>query len=362
MSTELERYNDEIDLRDLIVGLYYGRWWLIGSVVLCIALAIAYVKIVPQTFKANMTFKSIESFTAAQYAPLNESGFLNVDAELLKAWFFEEPQSAFVEAMLQLNYVPKLAGESEDAHALRVAQVATGFDFTASANDSNKKQNDWQLNYHTNQLELSTDVLRLALTALNKNVQQKLADRYAFNVRQYQTNLADQLDDIDLKIASLEQSYNTSLARKIAIIEEQAQIARSLDIANNQLVSNMEGDKDLVVLANQQMPTYLNGYIALEKEISLLQRRTNPQAYIAEMASLTAEKYALENSKEIERAEKLYQLTPITGNDFTAVRYNMANLEIKPKLGPALLLALSIVLGGMLGIMIIIIRSALRNK
>ena len=87
MATEFER-NDEIDLRDLIVGLYNGRWWLIGSVVLCVVLAITYIKIVPQTSKANITFKSIESFTAAQYAPLNETGFLKVGADQLNGWFF----------------------------------------------------------------------------------------------------------------------------------------------------------------------------------------------------------------------------------------------------------------------------------
>lgn len=361
MSTEFERNNDEIDLRDLIVGLYNGRWWLIGSVVLCMLLAIAFFKLVPQTSKANIAFKPIESFTAAQYAPLNDTGFLNVGTAQLNGWFFEDPQAALTNAMLELHYLTKEADETESEFMLRVGQKASGFEFTPPSNDPKKLKPNWTLAYQTKQPELSMEVLQLAFTSINKNIQQKLADRYAFNVQQYNTNLADQLDDIDLKIAGLEQSYNTNLARKIAIIEEQAQIARSLDIANNQLVSNMEGDKDLVVLANQQMPTYLNGYIALEKEINLLQNRGKPQEYIAEMASLMAEKYALENSKKIERAEKLYQLTPLAGNDFTAVRYNMANLEIKAKLSPVLLLALAIVLGGMLGIMIIIVRSALKK-
>lgn len=263
--------------------------------------------------------------------------------------------------MLELNYVPMLEGESDSEYLLRVGQVAASFEFTPPSTDPKKVKTNWALAYQTKQPELSMEVLQLAFTAINKNIQQKLANRYAFNVQQFQTSIENSLDDINLKIASLEESYNTNLLRKIALIEEQAEIARSLDIANNQLVRNMEGGKDLVVLANQQMPTYLNGYIALEKEISLLKNRGKPQEYISEMASLMAEKYALENSKKVERADKLYQLTPLEGNDFTAVRYNMANLEIKPRLNSALLLALAIVLGGMLGIMIIIVRSALKK-
>jgi LPS O-antigen subunit length determinant protein (WzzB/FepE family) len=360
VSAEFER-SDEIDLRDLIVGLYNGRWWLIACVVLCLLLAVIYIKVMPQTYKANMSFKPIESFTAAQYAPLNGTEFVSIGAGQLNAWFFEEPQSALVDAMLELNYVPMLEGESDSEYLLRVGQVAASFEFTPPSTDPKKVKTNWALAYQTKQPELSMEVLQLAFTAINKNIQQKLANRYAFNVQQFQTSIENSLDDINLKIASLEESYNTNLLRKIALIEEQAEIARSLDIANNQLVRNMEGGKDLVVLANQQMPTYLNGYIALEKEISLLKNRGKPQEYISEMASLMAEKYALENSKKVERADKLYQLTPLEGNDFTAVRYNMANLEIKPRLNSALLLALAIVLGGMLGIMIIIVRSALKK-
>ena len=277
------------------------------------------------------------------------------------AGFFEDPQLALVDAMLDLDYVPMQEDESDAEYKLRVGQIAAGFEFTAPNGDPKNKQKNWHLAYQTKDPELSMQVLQLAFTSINKRIQKKLEDRYAFNVQQYRTSLTNKLEDITLKIAGLEESYNTNLARKIALIEEQAQIARSLNIANNQLVSNMEGDKDLVVLANQQMPTYLNGYIALEKEISLLQDRGKPQEYIAEMANLMAEKYALENSKQIERAEKLYQLSPLAGDDFTAVRYNMANLEIKPKLNPVLLLALSMVLGGMLGVFIIIIRSALKK-
>lgn len=88
MSAEFER-SDEIDLRDLIVGLYNGRWWLIACVVLCLLLAVIYIKVMPQTYKANMSFKPIESFTAAQYAPLNGTEFVSIGAGQLNAWFFE---------------------------------------------------------------------------------------------------------------------------------------------------------------------------------------------------------------------------------------------------------------------------------
>ena len=355
--------NDEIDLRDLIVGLYQGRWLIVSAILGCVALALAYIIAMPQTQKVSLEVKTIDFFTSTTYGPLSNTGFLSINAGNLSNWFFEDPQPYLVDNMLKLDYLVKQTAETEAEFALRVGQEAANFEFLAPTKDEKAKiaRPNWIVKFHTTNPELARQLVADTFADINSSVQKKLQAQLAFNIQQHETDLANQLEDIKLKIASREAAYKANIARKVAVISEQAQIARSLGVANNQLVSNMEGNKDLVVLANQSMPTYLNGYIALEKEIELLQQRGESQQFMAEIADLMAQKYNLENNQVVRRAQQLYKLTPLASDDFAAVYYHLANMQFKPKLSSILLLALAIILGGMLGVMILIVRNVVRQ-
>ena len=358
-----DRVNDEIDLRDLIVGLYQGRWLIISAIFSCVVLAVAYIVAIPQTHKASLEVKTIDYFASATYGPFSNTGFLSINADNLSNWFFEDPQPFLVDNMLKLDYLAKQTQETEAQFALRVGQAAAAFEFVAPTKDEKAKNTrpNWVLSFNTANPELSRQLVADTFTDINSSVQKNLQAQLAFNIQQHETDLSNQLEDIKLKIASSEAAYKVNIARKVAVISEQAQIARSLGVANNQLVSNMEGNKDMVVLANQAMPTYLNGYIALEKEIALLQQRGESQQYMAEIADLMAQKYNLENNQAVLRAQQLYKLTPLASDDFAAVNYNLANMQFKPSFSTKLIIALAIILGSMLGVMILIIRNVLRK-
>lgn len=52
------QYNDEIDLKDLILALWQGKWLIIASVVFALVAGIAYLKLIPQTYKGQITLKA----------------------------------------------------------------------------------------------------------------------------------------------------------------------------------------------------------------------------------------------------------------------------------------------------------------
>lgn len=353
--------NDEIDLRDLIVALWNGRWLIIGVTALVAAIALAYLLLIPQSQKASMVIKPLDFFEAATYQPLTETEMLQVDAELLQNRFFEVPELFLAENIVKLNYIEPLENETQSELLLRAGAVASSFEFIAPDMEAKVKRPHWTLNFTTDNPPLARQLIDQTFADITAQVQTHLQAQFAFNIEEYKTRLADQIQDVDIQIASAEQAYEASRSREIALLVEQAAIAREADIAENQMISNINGNGDMVLLS-QSMPMYLNGYRALEKEMDLLVARSSARDYLPEeVDKLFAQKYKLVNDQKVQRAQQRYELTPLAGDSFQAVNYQMINLEIKPKQSPILVLFLAIILGGMLGTIGLVVRNAING-
>ena len=358
---KIQQANDEIDLRDLIVALWNGRWLITGVTALVAAIALAYLLLIPQSQKASMVIKPLDSFEADSYRPLTETEMLQVDAELLQNIFFEVPELFLADNIVKVNYIEPLENETQSELLLRAGAVASSFEFIAPDMEAKIKQPHWTLNFTTDNPPLARQLIDQTFADITAEVQTRLQAQFAFNIEEYKTRLADQIQDIDIQIASAEQAYEASRSREIALLGEQAAIAREADIAENQMISNINGNGDMVLLS-QSMPMYLNGYRALEKEMDLLGERSSARDYLpAEVDKLFAQKYKLVNDQMAQRAQQRYELTPLAGDNFQAVNYQMINLEIKPKQSWVLILMLVILLGGMLGTIILVFRNALNG-
>ena len=354
--------NDEIDLRDLIVALWNGRWLITGVTALVTAIALAYLLLIPQSQKASMVIKPLDSFEAAAYQPLSDTNMLSVNSGLLRSRFFEVPEVFLAENIVKLNYIEPLENETQSELLLRAGAVASGFEFIAPDMEAKKKRPHWTLNFSTNSPALARQLIEQTFIDITTRIQTRLQAQFAFNIELYKARLADQIQDIDIQIASAEKAYEARVARKIALLGEQAGIARESDIADNQMISNINGNGDMVLLS-QSMPTYLNGYKALEKEMGLIEARPTTKDYLpSEVDNLLAQKYKLVNDQTVQRAQLRYQLTPLAGDNFQAVNYQMINLEIKPKQSPVMVLFLAIILGGMLGTIGLVVRNAISGN
>lgn len=356
--------NDEIDLRELILGLWRGKWLIVVVVAISLALALAYLLLVPQSRVLSLKVHKIDTFEAAPYMALEQSEFLSVNADNLAIRFFENPLPVLKNKMKQLGYVVKQSDETDTEYLDRLGEVAAEFEFLPPFEDLKGKssQPHWLLKMGTTTPDLARHLVAEVLAEINLQIKSKLQHQYHFNIQQYELDLANQLEDANIALNGKEQVYKANLTSLIAELSEQAQIARSLDIEGNQLLGRMTGKSDMVVLANQKLPTYLNGYIALEKEIALLKNRgSNTQTYMKDLDDLRATIYKLENDQTVVRAQKLYAQTSLGGEEFSAVRYDIHTLHTKTKTSPPLIIVLAAILGGMLGVMILIMRNLLRS-
>ena len=149
------------------------------------------------------------------------------------------------------------------------------------------------------------------------------------------------------------------ISAKLSMLNEQAQIARSLNLTSGSLSSQtLENKSTLVSSSNGNNPLYLRGYVALEEEIKLIKLRKDPNNFIDEMEVLKDRNLSFCN-KEVKSVEMMLAKTPIGTDQFSAAVYNLDTLVYKNNTKTSLILALSIVLGGMLGIFVLLIRNVL---
>ena len=97
-----------------------------------------------------------------------------------------------------------------------------------------------------------------------------------------------------------------------------------------------------------------------EKEIQINQLKSQKvEVFLPDLTRIEFLKSELLKNKEIKKAEAILAKTPIGTDQFVAVEYNLDTLVYKNNTKTSLILALSIVLGGMLGIFVLLMRNVL---
>lgn len=231
-----------------------------------------------------------------------------------------------------------------------------------------------------------------------------------------------ELEDVETNINNALADYERKTADRLAFLGEQAAIARKLGVAKNTLEAQMFSSSNGVVAnVKADTPFYLRGYEAIEKEIELITTREDKRAFVTGLLELEQTKRSLEQDRTLERAAKrrefqqtllelerqkrkleqdqtlqradakvvyldavkaleverrgieqdeslaraqtMFDETPaLRAEQFNAVQMEVLATEIESKSKRSLILALSLVLGGMVGVIFVLIRSAMRKR
>jgi len=359
-------YNDEIDLADLVRALWQGKWLVIGVTLATLALGIAYLLLAPKNYTASLEINALNSVEAEVYAELNDSEFLLVNNQSLLSQFVEEVQSKqTIESFIKsYGYIEQKADETDSEFAFRIRQSVYDFNLVPPvAETKNKPKTEWTLNISTHKPKLAFQVIKDALELSNQNLNRQLLKtfelRRGVHARETKYAIADIMQRKDRAIVR----HNATIGQRLGLLSEQAQIARSLKLSNGSLSAQaFQNSSTLVTVSSGNEPLYLKGYVALEKEIEIIKSRKSTVVLIEEVLMLDDMKLKLLQDQSIVRAEQLLANTPIGSDTFTAVAYDMASIDYKSNRKTSLILALSIVLGGMLGIFVLLIRNLLINK
>lgn len=185
---------------------------------------------------------------------------------------------------------------------------------------------------------------------------------YAYQDRKFD------IEDLEYSINNVKKNYEATTINRLAFLEEQASIARQLDIPKNTLgIQNFASPPNVISNVEIKNPYYMKGYVMIEKEIDLIKSRTNKDAFIKDLLLLEQAKESLINDKSLDRIEFIFSKTPIkrslNSENFKSATIISKKTKFK-NLNPPLLavIILSAILGFIISISYLAINKNLKKR
>lgn len=422
-------YDDEIDLAELFLTVWEGKWKIAMFVAVSVMSVFGFqILQPPPDFIATTEVKPITSADADSYAALNAIEFFEISpSDLLDAYVEKlDERSLFEDAIRRYALLDTEKYENEQMYNEAIVLMAASIDILPPVNvdgaERAEVQRFWRVVFEYNEQEkwrrvlssvneLASEAVRdsfqrrfetaLSVARQDRNFQlEDLATKIENAERDFETEMAEfemrqqfKLEDIETQITNKLGDYERKTADRLAFLREQAAIARKLGVAKNTIEAQTFGAQTgMIANVKTDTPFYLRGYEAIEKEVELIESREDPSAFIVGLFELEQQRRSIEQDRTLqrieknkeflgllielqkqareieqdrtlERAEALFASTPISSLDnFTAVAIKVDATDFESKDKRLLILALSVLIGGMLGVIYVLINSAIRNR
>jgi len=371
MSEVRPTYDDELDLVELAQTVWDGRWKIVAVVALSVLSVFGYQTIQSQpNFEALTEIKPITSVEAERYRQSNALGFFEVTPNTLLNLYIEQldERTLFEEAIHKYQLLDIENFEDKQAYDEAVIALASSIEILPPINVDGTEREDvkrfWTIGFEYNDDAKWKQVLLSVDSLANQSVQRILQQRFRTSLSVAKQKQIFELEDLDLLITNALEDYERTTSDRLAYLSEQASIARKLGVAKNTIeAQTFSAQNGMIANVETKTPFYLRGYEAIEKEIELIKSRTKKEAFVSGLLELEQKQRTLKQDKTLERADILFASTPIMStNDFSDVSVTVDATEIEDKSKEMLMLALSVVIGGMVGVFYVFFSSAVRKR
>ena len=372
MQTEIQAPPpDEIDLLEFVQTIWDGKFKIAGVIVIAVLGVVGFFLTQPApSFIAKTEVKPITSDMVNRYQISNSIGFFEVNAANLRGLFIEQLDARllFEDAFRKYAVLDKNDYETETDFNKAIIELAAEISLLPPINvDGTAKgesRRHWTIEFEFNDKEKWLNALADVKAKANQNVRELIRDDFTTTLAAAEKKKAFEIEDISTIIDNALSDYDRKADDRVAFLREQSAIARKLGVKDNTIETQCFGGKNGVVTnVITEMPLYLRGYEAIEKEIELIEARENKEAFVNGFLELEQKKRQLEQDKTLERAEILFADTPVMrGDDFSAVVITVAATEFEYKSKRMLMLAMAVVLGGMVGTVYVLIANAMRKR
>ena len=402
--------NDEIDLRELIRSLWDQRWIIVGITAFITLIAVLYAFLATPYYRVQSILRPVEvgvldSLNATEVYELKPlealarvSGGLSSYGNRLE--FFQGNQALFADIARQ-GQTPEQAFEEFNSEA-----------FAMLYPDPKKNQGDFvglSLIYPGSmdgvsvvngfvafvlQQERERVASDLAVVIANRkaNIEQRIEAARASYQASKEAEIATLLEEAALQKAQLEDELRALRAElkirrenRLNVLAEAIRIARALGIRKPTTPTAMAdaGQGIRTEITSREIPLYFLGVDALEAEREVLLARTGDDFMEPRIGEIQKELDMLRHNRQVEvlqqrQDEDLYlkelaslreEAARLQGIDFDASTLQLARLDqpaqqpmkrLKPK--RALILAMGVVLGGMLGVFVALMRNLMQPR
>jgi LPS O-antigen subunit length determinant protein (WzzB/FepE family) len=364
MTSECKDDGESIDFARIARRVWNGRIWVAAGFVAGLAAAVAVYFVFGQARTARWIMAELPS-AALALAPLEEPFDIVTTPSSLASDFGETlaDKEAMLAAALAAGLIDRAAYSSDESYQAALERAAAAMTIRAPT-DPNSRNRTFEDRYWMVTISGYTDsqsrrlFAELARIGHSKLGAEMLADLEA-RIDRIRKSQQKQIDDRDREIANAIENAKFGNQARIAKLVENAQIARSLDIASNTLEAQTFANSTVTGVLDAepaQTPLYLRGYVALEREAELLGKRGDDPRYVDSVQTLLAQKREFETSPRLARAQAALDATPLKQGGFRAVAFNQSLVTTRAQFPAAALLGVPLLLFLAAGFIIALLR------
>lgn len=232
---------------------------------------------------------------------------------------------------------------------------------------------NWIIEFKVHDRKKYEQMLNSINIEINKKVKNYIKSNFNLILKNLRLLKKFEIEDLDIKIKHAQKNYELETTNRLFFLKEQASIARKLDIEKdpnviNKTIETKEGiNSSATVEFNNQNsnPYYMRGYLMIEKEIELIEKRSTKAKDIfnEELFSALQKKRIVKKDKSIDRLEKLFNETPVVkSNDFRAAEIVYKNTKYKKSFSLLNAVLISGLLGFIFAMFYVLISIAIQNK
>ena len=377
-------HNDEIDLLSLIQSIWNGKWKIASIVAVSLLSVFSFQFFKPKSFIASTEIKPITSFEFDKYSLFNSSLrviekierkdqdnayksfkiFEITPKSLLNLYVEKIEEGSLLETGInKFNLINKDDFDSESDYRGAVEKFASDIIILKPINEKEEKRLYHLLRASYDDKVKWKQLLTFVNNEANRKVRATIINRFTtvISVQKQKNNFA--IKDMDIKIHNVKKDYERNTKDRLAFLNEQAAIARKLDIKKNTIASQrFNAQNTFVTNVKTDTPFYLRGYLAIEEEMNQIKNRKDKTSFIKDLFKLEQQKRTLEQNETIQRAIDLFNKTPLNQNDFQATIVKVATTDFKTNNKRNLYYALAVVLGGIIGVVYVLMANAFKNR
>lgn len=270
----------------------------------------------------------MQYFAYNDFFPFKE--IFPIDQKYLKKLFFDEVQDLkeVREVIKNLNLLSKEDFKDDIDYTKAVRGKSKNFASMYIDSLSENEKNTSFIQFQSSTYDELEKVMKNILVETNLSVQRFLVNKFQSTLQNYKINNVYKIEDINSQIENIKLNYNMEIKADLAFLKEQANIAKAIGIRDNMLQNELMITHGLPEEIELAQPYYLRGYIAIEKEIALKEKRSDINLHIRDIPSLFSEKRKIETDLTIPRLNYAYNNSPISSDEFISINYDLANISI----------------------------------
>ena len=393
-------HSDEVDVLGIIITIFNNKLkiFLISALAVVLSLGYQIIKkhvpeiMVTTEIRPISTFDKLEyqtyNFAFDKFSPSTETkiiidnfekkkkelkviSFKRIDGDFLIGLFIEKLNETILlkEGIKKFNLIKKEDYKNQQVYDDAVTKLASEIKFLPPNDDTEKGEVNpyWRIQFITENTATWQKFLEYVEKPANNEIQSHLSKVFFKFIQNEKEFKNFSIEDLNLQMNSAIENYEITIQRKLTYLNEQAKIARTLNVAKNNILESQSFKTDTAVITTliSEIPYYMRGYEMIEKEIELIKARKNSKAWVKDLDLLESSMRNLTSNKDLERLENLFKKTPISNsNNFYAgkimfqstkdIKLNDRNLIKR--------LVLSGLLGAIIAIFYLLISNAIQNR